>query len=134
MENRLSMKIDLLVEGLASLHKEVISIKDEVRSIKKSIKSKEIENSVISQRLPTLPLSSMSDLRKMEEVLKIETERKIFINLLSNFGGSHLNGLVNNMMNKVLTREVACQLSMQGRSGKKMAFSTTKICACILGK
>ncbi|XP_057210628.1 uncharacterized protein LOC130566848 [Triplophysa rosa] len=124
--------------------------KDEILQMLKEIKSKVDKNSTMLQKLlketqvsdaapsstsstssthskdiplnANLPLLTLEDLEKTEQELKKTVQRKKYVKYLSGLGGFGPKAVIKNIMQKVLTDDLAKEFNWQGR-GEKRPFS-----------
>ena len=127
--------------GVSNIHKEVLDtseevklIKEEVRGVKKIVKTSQNFASTFEEScLPSLPVRSTEQFNQLELVLADDNEKGHLIKKLQNYGGSNLRSTVNNMMKNLMKSEVSVKFSLQGRC-EKISFLPTKTCICLQGK
>lgn len=125
--------------GLALLNEQIVNLREEVKLVKKEIKRKEISSSnestfTVESTLPPLPLKSLDEIEAVENIIKTDSiEGKNLTTRLIIFGGANARGVINSLMNGLMTREMAMKFSLKGKSGKK-SFKDLNLYSCILGK
>jgi hypothetical protein len=120
-------------KALKEIHKEVVEGREEVKLLKKYFRKSEGQSFTDASNLPALPITTLEDLERMENVLCTEEETRCLVNKLGIIGGSQIRSVINNMMNHVLDRKVAVHFSLHGKTSKK-SFKDLKLYPCILGK
>ncbi|KAA0710113.1 hypothetical protein E1301_Tti018903 [Triplophysa tibetana] len=118
--------------------------KDEILQMLTEIKSKVDKNSTMLQKLlkdpqvsdaapsstssthskdiPSnlnLPLGTLDDVERIEQELKKAVQRKKYVKYLSGLGGFGPKAVIKNIMQKVLTDDLAKEFNWQGRVGKR---------------
>ena len=122
--------------GNEILQKELVTVKEELRLLKKYCKKNTEQTKTHDSRsaLPNLPLKSVEELFAMEELLSSShEERNNLMAILKTSGGIHLRSVVHYMMRTCLTKEVSVQFSLKGKTTKKN-FSELKLFECIKGE
>ena len=125
--------LESMKTAMSSIYKETVHCREEVKVIKKYLHKSGNHETLTSSQLPPLPIQTLETLQTIEQILDIDDERKCLIRKLSIIGGNQPRAVVNNIMNALLSREVAIHFSLHGRTNKK-AFKDLKIYLCVLGE
>lgn len=134
--DRLQKFNDRLAESQKMCFAMITDIHEEVLLVKKYLKRHDTsreDESDFKSCLPELPLSSSDEMQKTEDLLDDNNEMAYLTKLLADLGGSKLSSVVHNIMKYALTKSMALQYSLKGRSGKK-AFNDLKLYKCVLGE
>lgn len=141
MHQEIIQKLDKMTKAnedcFKSMNTEILNLREEVKVMKKILKGSYMSSDsshIAESKLPTLPVKTVEELDKLEELLKnSEEERKNFVTKLSVIGGSSARSVVNAVMNAAIARNVAMQFSMHGK-GEKKTFKELQIFSCMIGK
>ena len=88
-----------------------------------------------SEESITLPLTTMNDLKFLEEKMQNEVEKGNLVHELSMIGGDQLKSVSRHIMRKLLNKELSLKFSLQGK-GKlnKLSFKDLELYKCVVGK
>ena len=134
-ESFLDMK-DFIFIKLGTLYEEQNKLAADVSRIRKIVKkSTGIANEsfdVEGERVTfSLPLRSLAEFDYLEEQLNNLQVKKQLMKELTTFGGSDLKRVIHSIMNGMLDKHLAVQLSLQGKKKKK--FAGTNLYNCVVG-
>ncbi|OXA53106.1 hypothetical protein Fcan01_12544 [Folsomia candida] len=84
--------------------------------------------------LPSFPLESENSLEQLDIQLAAEDERKLFVRYLVGIGGKSLDETVKTILKRIISEDLAIQLSYTGQGKNKKPFNIyTQIVKCITG-
>ena len=127
-----------MCKEFSEIRQEINYCKNEIEMLKQSCNANNVANwqsfaDINDTSFPPLPIQSLEDLGQLENAIQNNKEMETFLLKLSTIGGTTLRSVVNNIMNKTISREVATQFSLLGKKGKK-CFKDLKLFTCVLGK
>ncbi|XP_058610607.1 uncharacterized protein LOC131526360 [Onychostoma macrolepis] len=120
------MSADDKVEIIQMLRDIKSKVQENSTMLKKILKDNTVPEVPSSTCVPSknlkLPLRTFEDVARTEMELKNATTRKKYVKYLSSLGGHMPKDVIKNIMQQVLTDDLAIQFNWQGRGDKK-AFS-----------
>ena len=127
------------MERQKMIYEQLLHNAEEIKIVKNSVKLKRSvleDNPILTSSFPfQLPIMTVEELENVEKSVTEDDEiLQSFIKRLSLFGGSSMRSVVHQTMNGLLNKELACQYSLCGRSGKKKKFSDLKIFHFVIGE
>lgn len=141
IEDRLESMNNLLLSMQTKMEKHGIAlqqivtqnetVKDDLKSIKRNLKKSQTEPLIKEpSNLPELPIKNIEELEAMEKLLENFDMKNELANELSTIGGSKRSSVIYNIMNSLLSKEVANMFSLLGKKQKR-PFKDLKLYDCV---
>ncbi|KAK4878218.1 hypothetical protein RN001_010724 [Aquatica leii] len=132
---------DSVLEKESIILKELKSVKYEMRAIKQLmsaletkidlITKKDVNSNVLTSNNFMLPIGDEDGLFRLEQMIRSEDNKKDLIRVLSLVGGESVRQNINNIIKKVLTKDIALKYSLRGKQ-KKKSFTDLVVYQAIL--